>query len=98
VPQRVELPEHGLVRDVPPLGLLDDGLGSQQQGAQPFQTLSRASGLLSVVPVNEEGYGFANNIAKNRRDDHLHGESLMEGKKMLCFAVWFLLGGFTNLQ
>lgn len=96
VPQHLELPEHRLVGDLPPLGLLDGGLDSQQKAAQPLQALFRSSGLQPVVPVDEEGYGPAYNIAKNCRDDHLHLESFgVEGEGDALF-VCSLLEGFIH--
>ena len=72
-PHQMKLSEHRLVRDAPPLGLLDGDLDPQQHTPQPLQVLLHGALVSPVtVPVYGEGYGSADEVAEDCRDDRFH--------------------------
>ena len=55
VPELLELREHAVVGDPPPVGLLDDGASSQEQPLQPWRGVGGGGAVSLLGFLEEEG-------------------------------------------
>lgn len=72
LPEHLELPEHGLIGDVPSLSPLHRGVDLEQHAVQPPELVLRVFCLGPSVPLDRLGQGSVQEIAHDRGDDELH--------------------------
>lgn len=72
LPEHLELPEHGLIGDVPSLSPLHRGVDLEQHAVQPPELVLRVFCLGPFVPLDRLGQGSVQEIAHDRGDDEVH--------------------------